>query len=89
MGSSGINGSPNSEENVGVGSVTPTSVPGILAVKPVTKWYMAASAVRREMGGNTPKASQVKNSTTLGVVPMPLVHAWGYARRGRPRAYCA
>ena len=82
MGSSGINGSPNSEENVGVGSVTPTSVPGILAVKPVTKWYIAASAVRREMGGSTPKASQVRNSTTLGVVPMPLVHALGMCSTG-------
>ena len=67
MGSSGINGSPNSEENVGVGSVTPTSVPGILAVKPVTKWYMAASAVRREDGRQHAKgvAGQEK-STTLG-----------------------
>ena len=66
-----MKGSPKSAENVGTGSTMPCSVPATLEVKPVTKWYMAASRVRRAMGGSTPKASQVRKNTMLGSGPVP------------------
>ena len=52
-------------EKVGVGSVTPRSVPASLAVKPDRKWYWVWSAVRRETGGRTPKASAVRKITLV------------------------
>ena len=65
-----MNGSPNNVENVGCGSVTPLSVPANLDVKPVTKWYIAAFLSSLEIGGNTPNASAVKNTTTFGIPPL-------------------
>ena len=67
----GMKGSPNRVEKVGWGSVMPRSVPASLEVKPVTKWYMAASLLRRLIGGRTPKASAVRKMTTLGMPPSP------------------
>lgn len=49
----------------GVGSVTPRSVPASLAVKPDRKWYCVWLAVKRETGGNTPKASAVRKITLV------------------------
>ena len=66
-----MNGSPNSALNVGTGSTMPCSVPATFAVKPVRKWYMAASGVKRAMGGSTPNASAVRNTTTEGGCPTP------------------
>ena len=81
-----MNGSPKSAENVGWGSTTPSSVPATFEVKPAMKWYMAASRERREIGGRTPKASHVRNRTTLGTPPRPssltlLMYSTGYATR--------
>lgn len=66
-----MNGSPNRVEKVGCGSVMPRSVPASLEVKPVTKWYIAASSSRREIGGRTPNASAVRKMTTFGMPPTP------------------
>ena len=82
-----MNGSPKSEEKVGVGSLMPRSVPATLEVKPVMKWYMAAFSSSFEMGGSTPKASAVRKITTSGVrLARPLTTAFsinstGYATR--------
>ena len=62
-----MNGSPNSEENVGVGSLMPRSVPATFEVKPVMKWYMAEFSSSFEIGGSTPNASHVRKITTSGV----------------------
>ena len=77
LGSIGINGSPKHVENVGTGSFTPNSVPASFAVNPVTKWYIAASWLNLEIGGNTPKESAVKNITTFGIPPTPDNSALG------------
>src|SRR3954447_9991018 len=60
---------PKQVLKVAVGSVTPISVPATLAVYPDRKWYIAWSAVRREIGGNTPKASAVRKMMVEGGGP--------------------
>ena len=54
---------PKQAEKVGVGSVTPRSVPASFAVNPDKKWYCVWFAVRRDTGGNTPNASAVRKMT--------------------------
>ncbi len=63
VGCSDRNAAPKQAEKVGVGSVTPRSVPASLAVKPERKWYCVWLAVRRETGGSTPNASAVRKIT--------------------------
>ena len=77
-----MNGSPNSVENVGTGSLMPISVPATLDVKPVTNWYIAASFESREIGGSTPNESQVRKMTTFGMPPMPGIAAFGMYSTG-------
>src|SRR4051812_8771597 len=60
------NGPPKQGEKVAVASVTPTSVPATFAVYPLMKWYIAWAGVRRDTGGRTPKASQVRKITSEG-----------------------
>ena len=48
---------------------------GQLGGEAVTKWYMAASLLRRLIGGRTPKASAVRKMTTLGMPPSPGIWA--------------
>jgi hypothetical protein len=62
---------PKQAEKVTVGSTTPISVPGILAVYPEMKWYMAWSKVSLLTGGSTPKASQDSMIRFLG---WPTMH---------------
>ena len=64
-----MNGPPKQAEKVACGSVTPTSVPASLEVKPVTKWYMTSSALRIETGGSTPNASAVSSTMVSGCGP--------------------
>ena len=63
MGCNDRKASPKQAENVGVGSVTPLSVPANLAVKPDKKWYLVCSGGSLATGGTTPKASTVKKLT--------------------------
>ena len=77
-----MKGSPNRAEKVGTGSLMPSSVPATLEVKPLTKWYMAASADRRAMGGSTPKASQVRKITAVGSPPTPSRQLLGMCSTG-------
>lgn len=49
----------------------PCSVPATFDVNPVTKWYIAASLLSREMGGKTPKLSAVRKMMTVGMPPLP------------------
>ena len=70
-GAKGMNGSPKRVEKVGIGSVMPCSVPATFDVNPVTKWYIAASLLSREMGGKTPKLSAVRKMITVGMPPLP------------------
>ena len=72
-----MKGSPNKVEKVGTGSVMPCSVPATFDVKPVMKWYIAASLLRREIGGRTPKLSAVRKMMTFGMPPMPGMAALG------------
>ena len=67
----GRKGAPKQAEKVAVGSVTPRSVPATLAVYPERKWYIACRGVSRAMGGSTPKASAVRNTTVFGCPPVP------------------
>ena len=64
-----MNGAPKHGEKVAAGSVTPTSVPASLAVKPVTKWYITSSGSRIATGGSTPKASAVSSTIVRGWGP--------------------
>ena len=66
----------------GHGLLMPSSVPATLEVKPLTKWYMAASADRRAMGGSTPKASQVRKITAVGSPPAPSRQLLGMCSTG-------
>jgi hypothetical protein len=75
-------GGPKQGEKVGVGEVTPRSVPATLAVKPDRKWYMACAGDSRAMGGRTPKASQVSMTTWRGWPAMPVPLALGMASSG-------
>jgi hypothetical protein len=61
-----MKGAPKQALNVACGSVTPLSVPATLAVYPDMKWYMACSGESLAIGGNTPKASQVRKIIFLG-----------------------
>ena len=61
-----MNGSPKHAEKVACGSFTPISVPATLAVYPEMKWYAACSGLNVEIGGKTPKASQVRKITFCG-----------------------
>ena len=79
-----MNGSPKSVENVGTGSVIPTSVPATFDVNPVTNWYIAASLESFEIGGSTPNESHVRKITTLGIPPTPGIAAFGINSTGYP-----
>ena len=68
-GCKGRNGAPKQALKVGLGSVTPSSVPATLAVYPEINWYMACAAVNLETGGSTPNASQVSKNMFLGIQP--------------------
>ncbi len=48
------------------GSVTPSSVPAILEVYPEMKWNMVCAEFNLEIGGSTPRASQVNRIILLG-----------------------
>ena len=80
-----MNGPPKQAEKVASGSVTPTSVPASLEVKP-TKWYAASSELRIDTGGKTQKASAVSKTYCFWVRPScslcdARVTSWGYAKR--------
>ena len=74
-------------EKVGIGSRTPSSVPGVLEVYPARKWYDACSGVSFDTGGKTPYASQVSMMmffgwvlTTQGIRAL-AINSMGYAQR--------
>ena len=69
-------------ENDGSGSVTPTSVPASLEVKPITKWYIVSSLSRIETGGRTPNASAVNNTMVSGCGPDAPLRTLGFAVSG-------
>src|SRR6266404_941884 len=71
LGLSGRNGAPKQVENVALGSVTPRYEPATFAVYPDRKWYIACAGERREIGGMTPYASQVRNRMCDGWPPAP------------------
>lgn len=79
----GMNGAPKHAEKVGVGSVTPSSVPATFAVNPDRKWYAAISGVRRARGGRTPYESQARKNTLRGVPAIPERIAPGMCSRVR------
>ena len=66
-----MNGAPKQVLNVAWGSVTPFSVPATLAVYPERKWYIAALALSRAIGGRTPNASAVSITILCGWPPSP------------------
>ena len=81
-----MKGAPKHVENVATGSVMPLSVPATFAVYPLKKWYMAISGVNFDIGGKTPKASQVRKMTFFGCPPfsecsMLLMWLIGYDTR--------
>src|SRR6478736_4085527 len=65
-GGCGRNGAPKHVENVGWGSVTPSSVPASFAVNPERNQYIACSRESRAIGGSTAKASAARKTTELG-----------------------
>ena len=73
----GINGAPKHSEKTDFGSFMPRSVPASLLVYPDIKWYMAPSFVRRDTGGNTPKASAVRNIMAFGFPPRLGITTFG------------
>ena len=77
-----MNGAPKHWENTDFGSLIPLSVPASLLVYPDIKWYIAASFVNLETGGNTPKASAVRNMITLGFPPTLGITAPGMKSKG-------
>ena len=74
-----MNGAPKQALNAAFGSVTPTSVPASLAVKPDTKWYITSFGVSTETGGNTPKASAVSSTMVSRVRAPGTLHDVGVA----------
>ncbi len=68
-----MNGAPKHVEKVAWGSVMPISVPATLAVYPDMKWYAACSGVKRDNGGRTPNASQVRKTTFFGLPAMESI----------------
>src|SRR5436190_18280364 len=69
------NGPPKHGENVADGSFTPTSVPATLTVYPLIKWYIACAGDSELTGGNTPNASQVRKTTSVGWPAMQGIRA--------------
>jgi hypothetical protein len=69
LGCKGRNGAPKHALNVGRGSLMPVSVPATLAVYPEINWYMACPGDKRDIGGNTPNASQVRKKMFFGMPP--------------------
>ena len=81
-----MNGAPKHALNVACGSVSPTSVPASLAVKPCTKWYITSLPSRIDTGGSTPKASAVSSTMVSGWTPRAPsatfgLHDSGYEKR--------
>lgn len=68
---------PKQAEKVAEGSLTPCSVPGIFAVYPEMKWYMAWSKVSLETGGSTPNASHVSMIRFFGWPATQGIFAFG------------
>ncbi len=62
VGCSDRKAAPKQAENVGVGSVTPRSVPASLAVKP-EEVILRLAGSQAETGGSTPNASAVRKIT--------------------------
>jgi len=82
VGCKGKKASPKQAEKVGSGSSIPISVPATFAVYPEIKWYIAYSGVNLEIGGKTPKASQVKKIIFLACPPIEGNLALGICSKG-------
>ena len=77
-----MNGAPKQALKAACGSVTPTSVPASLAVKPETKWYMTSCLSSTATGGSTPKASAVRSTIVSGCGPRPPGMTFGLHESG-------